>query len=150
MNHIQTIKQTIQYLIENVKGDTGNILSNPFFEGNNLNLDLDTLGEKSCLSPKEKKFIENHMEMKLRLLYTLMGSTINGNVNNFTFFPLQDIMNRYENYPNFYDVGLISVGMGHVICLSYSKKNNKYFFRCDGGSNGWEREGYHKYYNREE
>lgn len=155
--HTKKVQGFIQYLIQNVKAGEGDVLNDPFFQPSSEELELDTLQEKANLTQDEKNFLENHIELKLRLLYTLLGSKVQGSVNNFSFLSLEDIIDRYKNYPNFYDIGLLPAGMGHVVCLSYwpndsenPTKGGEYFFRSDGGSNGWEREGNYQYYSRSE
>lgn len=58
-------------------------------------------------------------------------------------------MDYYQIYgitPGFIDVGMVYHGMGHYAVLSYDPHLNKFFFRMDGGSNGYERCNNEKYY----
>ena len=52
---------------------------------------------------------------------------------------------KEHNYTNFYDIALTYIGMGHILLISYYPTKNNFFFRRDGGSNGYDRE---EYYNK--
>lgn len=63
--------------------------------------------------------------------------------NNFEFIDIDNIPEK--NYDpnvfkclNFTDIGYRYCGMGHYICLSYDKNYKKFYFREEGGSNGYE------------
>ena len=45
---------------------------------------------------------------------------------------------RYQN-ENYVDIALQGFGMGHYVVLSMTKDGHNFFFREDGGSNGYER-----------
>lgn len=71
---------------------------------------------------------------------------------NFTIFTMEQIINRMDytgkhyGYTKLIDVGIIYAGMGHVIILTWDRIKQKYFFRLDGGSNGWDRESNEKFF----
>lgn len=46
-----------------------------------------------------------------------------------------------------YDIGYHYMGMGHICTLVFDKRNGKYYFRHDGGSNGWEVESVNKFFD---
>ena len=48
------------------------------------------------------------------------------------------IEGRYEN-EMYIDVAIIGMGMGHYIVISMTKDGQHFFFRRDGGSNGYDR-----------
>ena len=62
--------------------------------------------------------------------------------NDFYLIPIDDIKERnYEPRDCYYtNIGLKYCGMGHFITLCYDKHFHKYFFKFDGGSNGYEQE----------
>ena len=56
-----------------------------------------------------------------------------------------DIVNKYNiyllnNQKKLCDIAIHYLGMGHITVLTYDIKLEKFFFRRDGGSNGYERE----------
>ena len=83
----------------------------------------------------------------LRILYGNLKTNQESNISGLTFFKFTDIEARFENYKNFFDIGVIYAGMGHVIVLSFVKDECKLFFRYDGGANGYEREDNYNYYH---
>tara|TARA_B100000674_G_C37949854_1_gene966713 strand:- start:984 stop:1658 length:675 start_codon:yes stop_codon:yes gene_type:complete len=65
----------------------------------------------------------------------------------FTLFSLNEIIDRSENYKYFLDIGMKYAGMGHVLILSYEPYVQQFFFRNDGGSNGYDCEANYKFYS---
>lgn len=59
---------------------------------------------------------------------------------NFTFMTLREILNRKDNYAHIYDIAVKYLGLGHILLISYHSDSQKFIFRRDGGSNGWDRE----------
>ena len=51
---------------------------------------------------------------------------------------LEQVFQNKEAYSHFIHLGHIYLGMGHIIGIGYSKITKKYFFRRDGGANGYE------------
>ena len=84
--------------------------------------------------------------LAIRILYGNQSYTCEITYKNFTFLSLQTISTRIDNYDNFYDIAIIYVSMGHIIALAKMKDNEFFFFRADGGSNGYEREHYYLRY----
>ena len=63
----------------------------------------------------------------------------------FTFFPITELKRRLEifeksNQLQVCDVAISHHGLGHVVVLSWDRKNNRFFLRMDGGSNGYDRD----------
>lgn len=75
-------------------------------------------------------------------------------VNKFQFCTINEILENYgdvEDVSNdemisFFCVGYSQMGMGHVCLLVYDPRAEKFYFRHDGGSNGWERESVYRYF----
>lgn len=88
--------------------------------------------------------------LKLQMLYLIVGK----NNAEITFGPLQflklnDIVERTNSdyaMTHIIDFALIYLGMGHIIVLGMDKQTQKFFFRRDGGSSGYEREAYYHQY----
>mgnify|MGYP001366664579 CR=1 FL=1 len=57
----------------------------------------------------------------------------------FTFFSLSTLNKNKEDYDYFIDIAMSYIGMGHIYVISMIKATGKFFFRQDGGSNGYER-----------
>ena len=145
----EELKNTLDYFKYNSKisEKNGNIvLNNPFF-CSNCNLDFEST--TTCLDSKYILFFNKYpFSLKLKAIYNSVGSDREIAINNFTFFCLDDIIKRSDNYSYILDIGLTYMGMGHVKMLSMYKKNGNFFFRMDGGANGYERENnYNKYKN---
>ena len=71
-------------------------------------------------------------------------------INNWTFFPINKIIERNKIYEedsikNIIDIAFIYMGMGHINVAFYDTKLKKILVRWDGGSNGYDRlENYNK------
>jgi len=68
-------------------------------------------------------------------------------IGNWTFFSISDIEKHQHDFtqelcvePKMLDIAYLSLGMGHVVVLSYIPKTDNFCVRSDGGSNGYERE----------
>jgi len=63
----------------------------------------------------------------------------------FTFYSLNQILSNINHHKllydhnRFLDLGHRYHGMGHYVVLSWDKFQKKFFFRLDGGSDGWQR-----------
>ena len=90
------------------------------------------------------------LEIKLILCYnTSLDSKIS--CNHFSFHSILDILNNIEyikgqGQTRYIDLGMSYHGIGHWVCLAWDKIENKFFFRLDGGSDGWQREENEKLY----
>ena len=121
------------------------VIENPFFtsdakEGDDI--DIDTTKNISY----EYRNTFSKLDFSTRILYSFIGENKEYQINEFTFFTLKEIQKRMNNYNHFFDIGLKYAGMGHIIVLSYHTKSKKYFFRHDGGANGYEREEHYNFY----
>ena len=121
------------------------VIENPFFvsnakEGGNLNIDTtENISD-------EYRDTFSKLDFSTRILYSFIGDNKEYQINDFTFFTLKEIQKRINNYNHFFDIGLKYAGMGHIIVLSYHSNSKKFFFRHDGGANGYEREEHNNFY----
>jgi hypothetical protein len=114
------------------------------------NTDMSVTDNPFYISDKSNKFElqseickhSNFLEIiptKLKVLYNCIGSTREVTFKSkFTLFSLDQVNEKNDTYDTFIDIGLTYMGMGHVIILSMDKKEQLFFFRHDGGSNGYE------------
>ena len=93
-------------------------------------------------------FMNNfNFPMKIKLIWIILGNPDDEiKSEGFTLMSLSQIEKDKNNYQGFIDIGIKYMGMGHVVVLSMDKETGNLFIRCDGGSNGYEREAYWKYY----
>ena len=77
----------------------------------------------------------NTNNIKLILLYFIKKIKF---YDTFSFYKYSSIIKNYELFDLFIDIGYIYIGMGHLITFSKLKKKNLFFFRKDGGSNGFD------------
>jgi hypothetical protein len=89
----------------------------------------------------------NNIPSDMTRLYLLMGETDREMVyrKKFTLFSVKEMQANVALYESagqsgICDVGLTYYGMGHVILLTLSRVDGTFFFRIDGGANGWEQE----------
>ena len=166
--NIDEVTNTLNYFKNNSKISEKNgnvVLNNPFF-CNQCNLDFDSITTSSLDSHHITKSLDSHhittsldsdhiiffnkynFDTKFKAIYNYVGSDREIAINNFTFFCLDDIIKRSDNYSYILDIGLTYMGMGYVKMLSMYKKNGNFFFRMDGGATGYDRENnYNKYKN---
>ena len=88
--------------------------------------------------PQEWKDFYNRME-------TIYTETLQHNPFgpwNWHVISTTDIEGQIMDDKNYYDVAIIQGGMGNYIVCSMTKDGETFFFRKEGGSNGWDR-----YYN---
>jgi hypothetical protein len=122
-----------------VSSDNSDITSGPFFVPDRSS---DFKVEENELDEKYINFTQNFPH-ELKILYKNIGLDREITFKTgFTLMSLKNIYERKDNFEKFIDIGLIYLGMGHVIVLSMFKNENenKFFFRTDGGSNGYDRE----------
>jgi len=129
---------------------TNGVTSHPFFQTPQEGIILDFNTSKS-LNCKQRQFLnDNFKSIEIKAIYNFIEPNKELYVCDYNFFSLDEIIKRSKNFPNFIDIGLKYEGMGHVIVISYYIKEDRFFLRRDGGSNGWDREGNHQFYNRTE
>jgi hypothetical protein len=62
-------------------------------------------------------------------------------VNNWTFLSANEIRtNQHEYNDKFFDIAVRYNGLGWIVVLAYIPETNNFFFRHDGGSNGYDRD----------
>jgi hypothetical protein len=77
----------------------------------------------------------NEENIELIFLYIIKKKTF---FDTFSFYNYKTIQKNYNLFDIFFDIGYIYVGMGHLITFSKIKDTNLFFFRKDGGSNGFD------------
>ena len=77
----------------------------------------------------------NKINIELIFLYNIKKITF---FDSFSFYNYKSIEKNYTLFNRFFDIGYIYLGMGHLITFSKIKNKNLFFFRRDGGSNGFE------------
>ena len=77
----------------------------------------------------------NEKNIELIFLYIIKKKTF---FDTFSFYNYKTIQKNYNLFDIFFDIGYIYVGMGHLITFSKIKDTNLFFFRKDGGSNGFD------------
>jgi len=96
-------------------------------------------------SKEHKDFISTLPE-HLQFLYNKVDPDQEINVGRFVLIKLSNVYERRNTWSCFVDFGISYIGMGHVVVLSMEKESKKFFFRRDGGSNGYDRQdNYDKY-----
>lgn len=103
----------------------------------------------NCMSidSETNKFITKWFPNELKKLWNIINNdTIELQINNFTLFSINNIINRFNNDRTFIDIGLQYEGMGYVIVLAIDIKTKKLFFRRDGGSSDIDRQYYNNLY----
>lgn len=91
---------------------------------------------------------------QLRNFYSKISEDEEIVVNDFKFCTINEIFENYRDIDDvsndemisFFRVGYSQMGMGHVCLLVYDPRVDKFYFRHDGGSNGWERESVYRYF----
>lgn len=88
---------------------------------------------------------EYNFPLEVRLLFTHpQKSNQMIKYKHFTFYSLNQLLSNIKHYKLLYDhnrlidLGQRYHGMGHYVVLSWDKIQKKFFFRLDGGPNGWE------------
>lgn len=87
-----------------------------------------------------------NLPTKLLYIYCLLDSLYREfTYSQFIFMSFNEIKQRYDlyvenNQKKICDIAFTYMGMGHIVVVAYNIINNKFFFRYDGGANGWERD----------
>lgn len=137
-------KELIKFLQNSKLNSNGSSLESPFFQIDGK--------EKYNIKEMENKFNNNYVifmnknnfPIKLKILYLLIGN-VNTEINykGFIFNKLEEIIDNFDNFKSFFDIGMIYHGMGHVVKLSIVKEsknkkskeiNDKFFLRLEGGA----------------
>ena len=125
--------------------DNNTVTNDPFFNSLAKNgISINDLNNEYEIKDEDKKIL--HPE--ILKLYERIGYYKEYQFKYYTFMTLNEILKRKVNYENLYDIALRYHGMGHILLISYHPKSERFFFRMDGGSNGYDREyNYNKYKN---
>ena len=131
--YTETYHQTLEMLKEKATfQESYSILDHPFFQKSQEEIDIGNF--PNILTKEEIMFLnENKFPMEFKMIYYIVGSNIEININDFTLLKLRNIMKNSQKYKNFIDVGLTYAGMGYVYTLSYYKKTYSFFYKMDGG-----------------
>lgn len=119
-------------------------------EDTTIDVTPEMLKRKDCL-PNELKLLHSYTsEINQWFIYSVDPLTQSIDHNkldiDFIMYSMEKILSGIEytliNYKHsdIIDIGHLYRGMGHYCVLAWCSKINKYFFRYDGGSNGYERE----------
>ena len=115
----------------------GRATDNPFFSSM-ISEDTFNPTNNRKLQEKERELFDK-FPFGMKILYSFIEPNIEPILDKLFFFSSNEIQERYDTFELFFDFGTIYVGMGHIIVLSFSEKEKKFFFREDGGANDWER-----------
>lgn len=136
-------RELIKFLENSKLNSKGSSLESPFFQIDGK--------EKYNVKEMENKLNnyyvnfmnENNFPIKLKILYLLIeDENTEINYKGFIFNKLKEIIDNFNNFKSFFDIGMIYHGMGHVVKLSVVKKSNnqkskkindKFFLRLEGG-----------------
>jgi hypothetical protein len=122
------------------------VFDTPFFQNSTDVHEADIFKSNRTYSEEGKKFI-NKLPIKFKCFwYIINNSDVEIQIKGLTIFKLVDIIKRSKNYNNMIDVGTYYMGMGHVAVLTMDKKSKTFFYRHDGGSNGYDREYHYNIY----
>ena len=127
----------------------GSILEHTFFQnsGEVSDINIDMMGQINSVYIERVNKPFNNADLGLKMFYYLLGDeNLQVSFNDFTFLNLKDIENRSDEYDHMLDIAVKYVGMGHVVMLTLDKNTGLFFFRRDGGSNGYDREAYYQKY----
>jgi len=109
--------------------------------------------EPMCeLEEKHKEFLNdesNNIPHFLRIMFEFLGNPeLRILCGKFTFYTLNEIIDNFDKIPNIIDIGNQYYGSGLFTALTINRLNKKLFFRREGGSNRYDREGHHNYYKK--
>ena len=132
------------------EGSSG--LSNPFFQSNpeDSSFNVDEVISRNCSKEHFQAVNEVFQDINLPkhllfLYYWLESGSREFNYANMIWMSLDSIRERIAAYKEggqkqIIDIAYQYAGMGWVNVLSMNVKTGKFFFRADGGSNGYDRE----------
>jgi hypothetical protein len=131
--------------VSNSIDDNNTVTEHPFFFSSATNgISINDFNNKCEIKEEHKQFL--HPE--LLKLYEKIGYNKEYLFKSYTFLTLNELIKRKGTYENLYDIALTYLGLGHILVISYHPKSERFFFRMDGGSNGYDREAnYNKYKN---
>ena len=142
INIKKNLKKIVDIINEYGQITDGNIIQRPYF---NTNDSKKYIKKENELSLEQYSFLE-HLPIYLQYIYSVVESKEELIINHFTFFSLNNLIERNNLYKYNIDLGLIYLGMGHILALSYSITKKKFFWKRDGGSNYYDRKEYYDFY----
>lgn len=154
MENKETLLKQISGLLQNAKisdEDHGGILdweNNPFFQQSADTCQFDINSASSEYLQMLNEIAEKYsFSPELLTLYQLIGKNVELYIGNFTFFTLSKIA-EMKHPSKMVNIALQYAGMGWLHILAYVPEKGKFFWRMDGGSNGYDRDAnYQKYQN---
>ena len=100
----------------------------------NIQLIKDDNNYSEILDDPSIKFCLDHK----MLYYIFKTADVQVMIKDFTFLSLSTLNQDKEEYDHFIDIATSYIGMGHIYVIAMVKATGKFFFRHDGGSNGYE------------
>ena len=151
INYLKKLEATVTIL----ENETETVKNHPFFYNNkthNLNdlidINSDTIFLNDIDPILENLITEFEIPITLAMLFRIFSNkNAEIKIKNMTILSPYQIIKDKNNYKYILNIAIIYCGMGHISVLTMDKNTKKFFFRPDGGSNGYEREDYYnKYY----
>ena len=151
INYLKKLEATVTIL----ENETETVKNHPFFYNNkthNLNdlidINSDTIFLNDIDPILENLITEFEIPTTLSMLFRIFSNkNAEIKIKNMTILSPYQIIKDKNNYKYILNIAIIYCGMGHISVLTMDKNTKKFFFRPDGGSNGYEREDYYnKYY----
>lgn len=151
INYLKKLEATVTIL----EDETETVKNHPFFLNNkthNLNdlidINSDTIFLNDIDPILENLITEFEIPITLAMLFRIFSNkNAEIKIKNMTILSPYQIIKDKDDYQHILNIGIIYCGMGHISVLTMDKNTKKFFFRPDGGSNGYEREDYYnKYY----
>ena len=124
--------------------------NHPFYKSfAKIDLNIVNTDDENNLNDFEINFMHKYnFCTELKIIYDILGNNKELQIMNYTFFTLENIIDKENNYEYFLDLALAYNGLGHIKVLGMCKETGKIFVRNDGGSNSYERQNnYIKYRN---
>jgi len=92
-------------------------------------------------------YFYDKLPIGLKILYSFTGSSKSSIFkDDLHFISLDKMYTCRDSYIHFIDIATKYAGMGHILVLSYQPSTEMFFFRSDGGSNGYDRMYYDELY----
>ena len=150
INYLKKLEATVTIL----EDEDGTVKNQTFFYNNKthdlkdlINMDSDTISLNDIDPILENLITEFEIPIMLAMLFRIFANkNAEIKIKNMTILSPYQIIKDKDDYQHILNIGIIYCGMGHVSVLTMDKNSKKFFFRPDGGSNGYEREAYDKKY----
>ena len=141
------------YLIQNFgnkSSEDWDSSQQPFFSGNIEDKNANNVDWKMVATNAILEKLPS-IPRELRYIYQVLGNpSVEFYFKFWNLFSLNKIVERFavykeNNQNNIVDFAIKNCGMGHCVICAYDVRDNKIFYRHDGGSSGWDREYYWKF-----